>query len=251
MGKVIVFANQKGGVGKTTTTVNLGAYLAQAGKKVLLVDFDPQGNLSSAVDADKTKPGIYEALTGKIPAKAAIQPAGDPNMTILTGNINLSGAAIELIQEEKREFFLRRVIEPLKGDYDYIFIDSPPSLDLITVNGLVAADEVYIPLQTEYFAMEGLSQLVKTIQMVKKNLNPPLQIGGIVLTMYDQRTNLAEAVAQEAKLYFKEKVFATLIPRNVNLSEAPSHGLTINKYRPGSLGAIAYEKLAKEVLERG
>lgn len=250
MGKIIVFANQKGGVGKTTTAVSLGAYLAQVGKKVLLVDFDPQGNLSSSVGADASKPGIYEVITNQVPATKALQVCGDSGLQVLASNINLSGAAVELINEKEREFFLRKNLQPLKENFDYIFIDSPPSLDLITINGLVAADFVFIPLQCEYFAMEGLTQLVKTIQAVQKNLNKQLEIGGIILTMYDSRTNLAQEVAKEAVKYFKDKVFRTIIPRNVHLGEAPSHGLTINKYRPGSPGAKAYEKLSEEVISR-
>lgn len=250
MGKIIVFANQKGGVGKTTTAVSLGAYLAQAGKRVLLVDFDPQGNLSSSVGADPSKPGIYEVITNQVPALKAIQNCTDSTLQVLASNINLSGAAVELIGENEREFFLRKNLQPLKEHFDFIFIDSPPSLDLITINGLVAADFVFIPLQCEYFAMEGLTQLVKTIQAVQKSLNKQLEIGGIILTMYDSRTNLAQEVAKEAVKYFKEKVFRTIIPRNVHLGEAPSHGLTINQYRPGSPGAKAYEKLAEEVIER-
>lgn len=251
MGTIIVFANQKGGVGKTTTAASLGAFIAQKGKRVLLVDFDPQGNLSSTVGADPEKPGIYEVITGQIPVEKALQTTSEATLFLLASNIHLSGAAVELISVPDREFYLRKVLEPLKASYDYIFIDSPPSLDLITINGLSAADKVFIPLQCEYFAMEGLSQLVKTIQAVQKSLNRGLEIGGIILTMYDSRTNLAQEVAKEAVKYFKEKVFRTIIPRNVHLGEAPSHQLTINKYRPGSPGAKAYEKLADEVIARG
>jgi chromosome partitioning protein len=250
MGKILVFANQKGGVGKTTTAATLGAYLAQLGKKVLLVDFDPQGNLTSSVGADKSKPGIYEVITGTRSLEEAVQGTQEPGLFVLGSNINLSGASVELIGQEEREFFLKKALEPVKSSYDYIFIDSPPSLDLITINGLVAADGVFIPLQCEYFAMEGLSQLVKTIQAVQKSLNRDLEIAGIILTMYDSRTNLAQDVAREAVKYFKDKVFRTIIPRNVHLGEAPSHGLTINRYRPGSPGAKAYEKLAEEVVQR-
>jgi len=250
MGTIIVFANQKGGVGKTTTAASLGAFIAQRGRKVLVVDFDPQGNLSSTLGADPAVPGIYEVVTGKVPVAAAIQKTAEGSLSLLASNIHLSGAAVELINVPEREFYLRKVLEPLKAQYDYIFIDSPPSLDLITINGLTAADKVFIPLQCEYFAMEGLSQLVKTIQAVQKSLNRGLEIGGIILTMYDSRTNLAQDVAKEAVKYFKEKVFRTIIPRNVHLGEAPSHGLTINRYRPGSPGAKAYEKLAEEVLSR-
>lgn len=250
MGKIIAFANQKGGVGKTTTASSLGAFLASMGKKVLLVDFDPQGNLTSSVGGDKEYPGIYEVLTGQIAFEKALQETGAERLHLLSSNINLSGAAVELIQEEKREYFLKNVLEPLKSKYDLIFVDSPPSLDLLTLNSLTSADEVYIPLQCEYFALEGISQLVKTISQVQKGLNPALQIGGIILTMHDNRTNLAEQVAKEALRYFGSKVFKTIIPRNVHLGEAPSHGMTINQYKPNSLGALAYEKLAKEVLQR-
>lgn len=250
MGTIIVFANQKGGVGKTTTAASLGAFIAQKGKKVLLVDFDPQGNLSSTVGADPAKPGIYEVITGRVTVEAALQNTGEETLQLLASNIHLSGAAVELINVADREHYLRKVLEPLKARYDYIFIDSPPSLDLITINGLTAADKVFIPLQCEYFAMEGLSQLVKTIQAVQRSSNRHLDIGGIILTMYDSRTNLAQDVAREAVKYFKDKVFHTIIPRNIHLGEAPSHGLTINKYRPTSPGARAYEKLAEEVVQR-
>jgi len=251
MGIIIVFANQKGGVGKTTTAASLGAYIAQAGKKVLMVDFDPQGNLSTTLGADKAKPGIYEVITGQVNVAAALQQGAEPTMKVLASNIHLSGVSDAPTTEKEREFFLKKVLEPLRDNYEYIFIDSPPSLDVITLNGLAAADQVYIPLQCEYFAMEGLSQLVKTIQAVQKSVNKNLTIGGIILTMYDSRTNLAQEVAKEAVKYFKDKVFRTIIPRNVHLGEAPSHGLTINKYRPTSPGAKAYEKLASEVLRRG
>lgn len=250
MGKIIVFANQKGGVGKTTTAVSVGAFLAQMGKKVLLVDFDPQGNLSSSVSADTKKPGIYELVTGKSNLTSVLQKTFDSNLDILSSNINLSGAAVELISLEKREFYLKKVLEGIKNAYDYIFIDSPPSLDLLTINALVASNFVFIPLQCEYFAMEGLSQLVKTIQAVQKGLNSALEIGGIILTMHDRRTNLAQEVAKEAISYFGEKVFKTVIPRTVHLAEAPSHGMTINKYKPESPGALSYQKLAEEVISR-
>jgi chromosome partitioning protein len=180
-----------------------------------------------------------------------LQDGAEPTLKLLASNIQLSGASAELINQPEREFFLKKVLDPLRDTYDYIFINSPPSLDVITLNGLAAADQVYIPLQCEYFAMEGLSQLVKTIQAVQKSLNKRLTIGGIILTMYDSRTNLAQEVAKEAVKYFKEKVFRTIIPRNVHLGESPSHGVTINKYRPTSPGAKAYEKLAEEVLSRG
>lgn len=251
MGITVVFANQKGGVGKTTTAANLGAYLALAGKKILLVDFDPQGNLTLSVQGDKTKPGIYEVLVGQMQAKEAIQPTAEPGLDLLSSNIHLSGAGIELIGLEKREFFLRQALEPVKALYDYLFIDSPPSLDLLTVNGLSAADRVFIPLQCEYFAMEGVALLIKSIRAVQKNYNPGLEIGGIILTMLDKRTNLTNQVVTNAVNYFGNKVFRSMVPRNVALGEAPSFGQTINRYNPESAGAKAYAALAQEVIARG
>ncbi|WP_028973370.1 ParA family protein [Spirochaeta cellobiosiphila] len=250
MGKTIVFANQKGGVGKTTTSVNLGSYIAESGKKVLLVDFDPQGNMSSSVNADSTKNGIYEVVSGKAQVKDTIQNTVVKNLDILTSNINLSGAGVELVEYKDWEHFLERSLATVKDDYDFIFIDSPPSLDVLTLNGLTAADSVIIPLQCEYFALEGLSLLLQTIKKVQKNINSDLKICGIVFTMYDSRTNLANEVVQEVSGYFKDKVFKTVIPRNIRLSEAPSHSVPINLYSPQCIGAKSYEKLAQEVLER-
>jgi chromosome partitioning protein len=251
MGKVIVFANQKGGVGKTTTAVNLGAYLAEAGKRVLLVDFDPQSNTSSSVGARKEVPGVYEVIMGKTPVEAAIQPSAVPNLFILPSTIDLTGATVELVDQPDREFFLKRSLAALNGSYDFIFIDCPPSLGLLTLNGLVAADSVIIPLQCEYFALEGLSLLLKTVQRVQKSLNPKLEIGGILFTMYDTRTRLAHDIVQEVTGYFKEKVFHTIIPRNVRLSEAPSFAKPISLYDPECIGARSYQKLAEEVLAHG
>jgi chromosome partitioning protein len=248
MGKIIVFANQKGGVGKTTTAVNLGAYMAQAGKQVLLVDFDPQGNTTSSVGAKKDLPGIYEVITEKVPATDAIQACSVPNLSIIASNIDLTGATIELADVEKKEYFLKRSLVPLAERFDYIFIDCPPSLGVLTLNGLVAADFVIIPLQCEYFALEGLSQLLKTVNRVQKVLNPALKIGGILFTMYDSRTRLAHDVVQEVTGYFKEKVFRTIIPRNVRLSEAPSFAQPISQYDPECIGARSYQRLAEEVL---
>jgi len=248
MAKTVVFANQKGGVGKTTTAVNLGAYLAEAGKKVLLVDFDPQSNTTSSVGANKQSPGVYEVLTGKVEASAAIQACSIPGLFIMPSSIHLTGATVELVDQSEREFFLRKVLERLQDQFDYIFIDSPPSLGILTLNGLVAANYVIIPLQCEYFALEGLSLLLQTIDQVQKGLNPKLKIGGILFTMYDTRTRLAHEVVQEVTGYFKEKVFRTIIPRNVRLSEAPSFAKTISQYDPECIGAKSYQKLAQEVL---
>ncbi len=248
MGKIIVFANQKGGVGKTTTAVNLGAYLAEAGKRVLLVDFDPQSNTSSSVGARKDAPGIYEVIMGKILPDQAIQQCTVPNLSIIASSIDLTGATVELVDQEKREYFLKRSLRPLGGKFDYIFIDCPPSLGLLTLNGLVAADFVIIPLQCEYFALEGLSLLLKTVSSVQKGLNTELKIGGILFTMYDTRTRLAHDVVQEVTGYFKEKVFRTIIPRNVRLSEAPSFAKPISQYDRECIGARSYQRLAEEVL---
>jgi chromosome partitioning protein len=252
MGNVFVFVNQKGGVGKTTSAINIGAYLAEAGKKVLLVDFDSQGNLSSGVGIEiRAKPGVYELISGLAGLNEAIRETSTPGLSVIPADIDLSGAAVELIEQEGRDFFLKKALEPVKKQYDYIFIDCPPSLGVLTLNGITAADAVLIPMQCEYFAMEGLSHLLQAIQRVKKSINPRLEIGGIFFTMYDSRTRLAQQVVKEVGAYFKSKVFSTIIPRNVRLSEAPSHGLPISKYDPQCLGAKAYQSLAMEILNRG
>ncbi len=248
--KKIVFANQKGGVGKTTSSVNLGAYLAEHGKKVLLIDFDPQGNMTSAVGADDELNGIYNVISGKVSLFEAIQRTPIENMFVVGSNINLAGANVELAAIENNEFYLKRHLGQVLYDWDYIIIDCPPSLGILTVNGLVAADYVIVPLQCEYFALEGLSMLMKTIKNIQKSLNPDLSLLGIVFTMFDVRTRLANDVVKEVREYFKGKVFDSCIPRNVRLSEAPSHGLPINLYEPRCAGAISYEKLAREVIER-
>ena len=251
MGLSIVFANQKGGVGKTTSAVNLGAYLARAGKRVLLVDFDPQGNLTSSIGAERDMPTAYELITGNASPAEVIQATGVEKLFIVPADVNLTGATVELVDEDRREFFLRKALDQVKHDYDYLLIDCPPSLGILTLNGLTAADKVFIPLQTEYFALEGLTQLMESIKLVQASSNPKLVIGGIFFTMYDSRTRLAQDVVQEVIGHFGTTVFRTIIPRNVRLSEAPSHGLPISEYDPSCLGAKSYEQLAQEVLTRG
>ncbi|MDR3161864.1 MAG: ParA family protein [Spirochaetaceae bacterium] len=250
MGKVYVFVNQKGGVGKTTSAINIGAYLAARGKSVLLVDFDSQANLSSGIGINVAKPGIYELLSGAASIDETIRAAAIPALSVIPAGIDLSGAAVELIGQQGREFYLRNVLEPVRDRYDFIFIDCPPSLGILTLNGLVAADAVLIPMQCEYFAMEGLSLLLQTVKRIQQNLNPSLGIGGIFFTMYDQRTRLAQDVIKQVSGYFKDAVFATIIPRNVRLSEAPSHGMSILQYDPQCAGARAYKSLTEEVLNR-
>lgn len=237
-------------MGKTTSAVNLGAYIAEEGKRVLLIDFDPQGNLSSSVGGDKEKPGAYDLLNGSAALDGVVQKTTVDNLYVISSNIDLSGANIELIEESGREYFLKKALEGAAERYDYIFIDCPPSLGLLTLNGLAAADQVFIPLQCEYFALEGLTMLLQSIRRVQKSLNPELTLGGIFFTMYDSRTRLANEVVQEVAGYFKEKVFKTIIPRNVRLSEAPSHGEPINRYDDTCIGAKSYRKLAQEVISR-
>lgn len=251
MGKCIVFVNQKGGVGKTTSAINIGAYIALAGKKVVLVDFDSQGNMSSGLGVSNDKPTVYELLAGQVEAEQAVKHTTIPNLDAISAGIDLSGAAIELVNQENREYFLKNALEPLKSKYDYILIDCPPSLGLLTLNGLAAADSVLIPMQCEYFALEGITLLLQTVKNVQEKVNPNLRIGGIFFTMYDSRTRLAQDVVMQVKAYFKDLVFNTIIPRNVRLSEAPSHGLPVCKYDPDCVGAKSYEKLAEEVIRRG
>jgi chromosome partitioning protein len=251
MGKIYVFVNQKGGVGKTTSAVNIGAYLAEEGKSVLLVDFDPQANLSSGVGVKPLKPGVYELISGTVPIEQAIRSTAVPKLQVIPASIDLSGAAVELIEQEERDYFLKKALEPVRDRYDYILIDCPPSLGVLTLNGMAAADAVLIPMQCEYFAMEGLSLLLQTVKQMQKGLNPRLEIGGIFFTMYDPRTRLAQDVVKRVSAYFKNKVFATIIPRNVRLSEAPSYGLPISIYDPQCSGARAYKSLAQELISRG
>ncbi|MCL2065842.1 MAG: ParA family protein [Treponema sp.] len=250
MGLIYVFVNQKGGVGKTTSAINIGAFLAETGKSVLLVDFDAQANLSSGVGAKPPKPGIYELLSGSASADEAVKKTTVTGLDVIPASIDLSGAAVELIEQEDRNFFLRKALETVKDRYDYILIDCPPSLGLLTLNGMAAANAVLIPMQCEYFAMEGLTLLLQTIKRIQKSINPALKIGGIFFTMYDPRTRLAQDVVKQVSAYFKNSVFSTIIPRNVRLSEAPSYGMPISLYDPNCSGAKAYRSLAGELIQR-
>ncbi len=253
MGRVIVVANQKGGVGKTTTTINLGAAIAEKGRKVLVVDMDPQGNTTSGygIEKDQLECTIYEVLLGEISAEDALIPDVLKNLSVIPSNINLSGAEIELIDIEGKEFLLKNSLEFLKLRYDFILIDCPPSLNMLTINSFCAGDTVLVPIQCEYYALEGLTQLIHTINLVKERLNPELEIEGIVFTMYDARTNLSLQVVDNVKANLDQKIYNTIIPRNVRLAEAPSYGLPITEYDTKSAGAEAYRQLAKEVIKRG
>ena len=252
MGKIIAIANQKGGVGKTTTAFNLGACLASDGKRVLLVDADPQANATSGLGLDpKAAPAsIYECLVDEYPASDAVQPTCVDGLEIICSNINLVGAEVELMNRRDRERTLLRAITPLKDNYDFILIDCSPSLGVITVNALTAADSVIIPVQSEYFALEGISQLLNTIRIIKTRLKPALEIEGFLLTMYDARLRLANQIYEELKAHFGDMVFSTVIPRNIKLSESPSHGLPVILYDPESRGAIAYGQLSRELISR-
>ncbi len=252
MGKAIAIFNQKGGVGKTTTNINLAACLAMKGKKILILDIDPQGNTTSGVGISKKD---LEVTTHEIliednyHPEEAILPTGITNLDIMPASVQLAGAEVELIELAGREKRLKRAIDILKGKYDYIFIDCPPSLGILTINSLTAVDSVLIPIQCEFYALEGVSQLMSTIDIVKTNLNPDLEIEGVILSMFDGRTNLSIQVVEEVKKYFKEKVYATVIPRNVRLAEAPSYGMPVIQYDPKSTGAVAYMEFADEFLK--
>lgn len=251
MAKVITVVNQKGGVGKTTTAVNLAAYLSHLGKYVLLVDLDPQANASSGlgIDYQNLSKGIYEAISGSCLVREVLQPTGHVGFRIAPATPGLAGASVELVGIERREFRLSDALLEVRGDYDVILIDCPPSLGLLTVNGLVAGDMVLIPVQAEYYALEGLGQLMNTISLIRENIKPELEILGALITMHDKRLRLSDQVMQELYKHFPDKIFRTVIPRNVRLTEAPSHGKSILHYDPASKGAKAYEKLARELLE--
>ena len=250
MGRVISVANQKGGVGKTTSTVSLAAALAVHGKKVLIIDSDPQGNATSGLGVQKgeLEQDVYDVLVNQVPMADVIVPTTRENLMIAPSTIQLAGAEIELMSQPRREQRLKEAVKKIKDDYDYIFIDCPPSLGHLTMNAFTASDTVLIPVQCEYYALEGLSQLMNTITMVRKHFNPQLKIEGVLLTMYDARTNLGNEVKDDVIKYFREKVYKTIIPRNVRLSEAPSYGQAIVDYDPRSRGAEVYMELAKEVL---
>ena len=251
MAKKLAIVNQKGGVGKSTTAVNLSAALAEMGMKVLLGDIDPQGNATSGVGVDKgsLKYSIYDVLINEIDVREAILETGIENFDILPANIDLAGAEIELVSMISRESKLKNVIKKIDEDYDFIFFDCPPSLGLLTLNALTAADGILVPIQCEYYALEGLGQLINTVRLVQNNLNQDLDIEGVLLTMYDARTNLSQQVIEEVVSYFKDRVYKTIIPRNVRLSEAPSFGQPIPLYDSSSKGAQAYRELAKEVIK--
>ena len=251
--RIFAIANQKGGVGKTTTAINLAAYLADAGRKTLVIDLDPQSNTTTGlgVDAHHLGNSIYEVLvTNHVPASEAIKSEICPNLSLLPAKVDLYAADIELVYLEDREHRLKKALEPIKGQYHYVLIDCPPSLGLLTVNALTAADGVILPLQCEYFALEGMQQLLKTIKLVRDRLNPRIELFGVVLTMYDPRTKLANEIVKEIRDHFPREKFETIVNRNVRLSEAPSFGLTILQHDPRSPGALAYKQLAEEVIAR-
>jgi len=249
MADVIAIANQKGGVGKTTTAINLGAWLARRGQRVLLIDVDPQANATSGLGVTAEYGSIYDAMSGQAPLAALIVGSSEPGLDVVPSSQDLSGAEIELVEAEGREYYLRRLIEPIRPDWDFILFDCPPSLGLLTINALTAAGQVIIPVQCEYLALEGLGHLAGTLERVRRGLNPALRLEGLVMTMFDPRTTLAHQVVAEVRRHFPQ-AFQTVIPRSVRLSEAPSYGLSIAAYAPASSGATAYADLADELLAR-
>ena len=253
MGRIIAIANQKGGVGKTTTAINLSACLAEAGQKVLTVDFDPQGNATSGLGFEKgyMDKTVYELLMGECQLEECIIREVQGNLDVLPSDVNLAGAEIELLDEPEKEALLKKELVKIEKDYDFIIIDCPPSLSLLTINALTASDTVLVPIQCEYYALEGLSQILQTVELVKKKLNKKLELEGVVFTMYDARTNLSLEVVENVKSHLNKTIYKTIIPRNVRLAEAPSHGMPINLYDSRSTGAESYRMLAAEVISRG
>ena len=253
MGRIIAIANQKGGVGKTTTAINLSASLASLGQKVLALDMDPQGNMTSglSVNKDEVENTVYDLIIGNIGIEECICKEVYENLDVLPSNVNLSAAEIELIGVDDKEYILRNAIDQVKDQYDFVIIDCPPSLSMLTINAMTTADSVLVPIQCEYYALEGLSQVLRTIGLVKKTMNPGLELEGVVFTMYDARTNLSLEVVENVKSNLNETIYKTIIPRNVRLAEAPSHGMPINLYDSKSTGAESYRLLAAEVISRG
>ena len=253
MGRTIVIANQKGGVGKTTTAINLSASLAEAEKKVLVIDIDPQGNTTSGfgIEKDEQENTIYELLLGECEIAECMIVTEFDDLTIIPSNVNLAAAEIELVGIEEKEYILKKALDKVRDKYDFIIIDCPPSLSMLTINAMCAADTVLVPIQCEYYALEGLTQLIHTINLVKERLNPELEMEGVVFTMYDARTNLSLQVVENVKNNLNQEIYKTIIPRNVRLAEAPSHGMPVNKYDSKSTGAESYRLLAEEVIHRG
>ena len=252
MSRIIAIANQKGGVGKTTTSINLSASLAEAGKKTLVIDLDPQGNATSGIGIDKNsvENTVYELIVGECTVKNCVIKSEIKNLSVIPSNVNLAGAEIELLDVDNKEYILKNAVDYIRDDYDFILIDCPPSLNILTLNAMTTADTVLVPIQCEFYALEGLSQLIHTINLVEERLNPNLTIEGVVFTMYDGRTNLSQQVVENVRDNLQTKIYETIIPRNIRLAEAPSHGMPINLYDPKSSGAESYRLLAKEIINR-